>query len=125
MINFTEIPRSEIYTTHNNHYHDDARYFEIKRDQKPLCIYGVISHGHGVAETFWILNSFNKNVLNKTFFMQLSDHLFSLGFQEVYTWTRCKKLTNVFGHFNNFGIEKTDCPTWDNDTTKTWFRKVV
>lgn len=123
MFKFTELPKSEIYTTYNTHYHDDARYFKIDKEDKPLCIYGVLSRGDGIAEAFWVLNSFNKNVLTKTFFENLFNHLFSLDFKEIYTWTRCKKLTNVFGHYNNFGIEKIGCPAWDRDETKTWFMK--
>jgi len=125
MIEFAEVPKAQIYTTHNSHYHDDARYFKINRSNKPLCIYGVISHGEGAAEAFWVLDSFNKNVLSQTFFEKLFTHLFSLGFKEIYTWTRCKKLINIFGHYKNFGIEKIDFPTWDKDETKTWFMKRI
>ena len=122
---FEEIDKSEIYTTHNNHYRDDARYFRISKPNKILCIYGVLSHGDGIAEAFWILDSFNDNVLSKKFFTSLFNHLFSLGFKEIYTWTRCAKLTNVFRHFNNFGIDEITFPTWDNDETKTWFIKRI
>jgi hypothetical protein len=125
MIKFTEIPKSEIYTTYNTHYRDDARYFQIYKENKPLCIYGVLSRGEGVGEAFWVLNSFNKNVLTKKFFENLFNHLFSLDFKEIYTWTRCKKLTNVFCHYNKFGIEKIDFPYWDKDETKTWFLKRI
>ncbi len=125
MMTFAEIAKSEIYTRHNNHYHDEARYFEIHDADKPLCIYGVISHGEGIAEAFWILDSFNENVLNKRFFKELFGHLFSMDFKEIYTWTRCKKIINVFNHYKNIGIEEIDFPKWDNDVSKTWFRKRV
>lgn len=123
MIQFTEIPKSTIYAIHNNHYRDDAYYFQINKNGKQLCIYGVLDRENGIAEAFWILNSFDKKVLSKNFFKSLFNHSFKLGYKEIYTWTRCPKLINVFSHFKKFGIENIDHPSWDIDETKTWFMK--
>lgn len=125
MITFTEIPSEQIYTTHNEHYFDQARYFQICDGDKSLCIYGVVAHSKITGEAFWVLDSFNKDVLSKKFFKDLFEHLFSLGFKVIYTWTRCKKLTNVFSHYKNLGIEKIGTPSWDNDESKTWFMKRI
>lgn len=125
MITFEEIEKMEIYSHHNNHYHDDARYFSMMKDNNFLCICGIISRNKEIAEAFWILDSFSKKTLSKTFFHYLFNHLFSLGYKEIYTWTRCKKLINIFGHFSNFGIEEVHPPKWDNDDTKTWFMKRI
>lgn len=125
MINFQEIPKDEIYISHNNHYHDDARYFGITKNHIPMCIYGVISRSDKTSEAFWILDSFSKKVLTKEFFQHLFNHLFSLGYEKVYTWTRCKKLINVFDHFKKLGIERSECPAWDCDESKTWFMKRI
>lgn len=125
MITFQEIEKMEIYTLHNNHYHEDARYFNVLKTNKFLCIYGLVSRTEEVCEAFWILDSFSKKTLSKTFFHYLFNHLFSLGFKEFYTWTRCNKLINIFGHFSNFGIEEVHAPMWDRDETKTWFMKRI
>jgi hypothetical protein len=125
MITFNEIPKEQIYNSHNNHYHDDARYFQITDDDKPLCIYGIISHGDGIAEAFWILDSFSKNVISKKFFKEFFAHLFTHDFKEIYTWTRCKKIINVFRHYKSIGIEEVIFPIWDRDETKTWFMKRI
>jgi len=125
MITFEEIEKMEIYTNHNNHYHDDARYFNVVKNNKFLCIYGLISREQDVGEAFWILDTFSKRVLSKTFFYYLFNHLFSLGYKEIYTWTRCKKLINIFVYFSNFGIEEVSPPKWDSDETKTWFMRRI
>ncbi len=123
MIQFKEIDKLEIYSSHNNHYDDNARYFKINKDGNPLCIYGVLTRENNIGEAFWILNSFNDRVLSKNFFNNLFKHCFSLGYKEIYTWTRCERLKSVFGHFKKFGIEEIEFPAWDSDETKTWFMK--
>ncbi len=123
MIAFQEIDKSEIYSSHNNHYDDNARYFKINKDNEPLCIYGVLTRDNNIGEAFWILDSFNDRVLSKKFFSHLFKHCFSLGYKEMYTWTRCERLKSVFSHFEKFGIEKIEFPSWDSDETKTWFMK--
>jgi hypothetical protein len=123
MIVFNEIDKSEVYTNYNSHYHDDATYYQISKNDVPLCIYGVLERGNGIAEAFWILNSFNKKVLSKSFFLHLFKHAFSLEYKSLYTWTRCPRLIKVFDHFDKFGIEKIDSPFWDDDQTKTWYLK--
>jgi hypothetical protein len=120
---FKEIDKSEIYTNHNNCYHDDADYYEIIKNDKPLCIYGVISRSDNIGEAFWIMDSFNDKVFCKNFFYSLFKHASSLKYKEIYTWTRCNRLINIFGKFNTFGIEKVASPKWDNDQTKTWFMR--
>lgn len=123
MITFEPMDRSEIYSSHNNHYDDNARYFKIFKDGQLLCIYGVLSRDENIGEAFWILDSFEGNVLSKKFFNYLFKHCFSLGYKQMYTWTRCDRLRSVFKRFEKFGIKKIDYPTWDNDESKTWFMK--
>lgn len=120
---FKEIDKSEIYTNHNNCYHDDASYYTISKNDKPLCIYGVISRADNIGEAFWIMDSFNDKVFCKNFFYSLFKHASYLKYKEIYTWTRCSRLINVFGKFGSFGIEKVASPTWDSDPTKTWFMR--
>lgn len=122
---FEEINKSEIYNKHNHCFHEDATYFNIMKGDQLLCIYGIIPHTDDMAEAFWITESFHNKVFCKRFFHSLFNHLFSLGYKEIYTWTRCKKLIEVFGHFRNMGIQKSDCPKWDNDETKVWFMKRI
>lgn len=123
MITFEEIDKLEIYSSHNNHYDDNARYFKIFKDDQLLCIYGVLSRDENIGEAFWILDSFEGNVLSKNFFNYLFKHCFSLGCKQIYTWTRCERLRSVFRRFEKLGIEKIDFPSWDNDESKTWFMK--
>lgn len=124
MITFEEIDKNDIYHTYNNHYFDDARYFNVIKNDKLLCIYGIRDRNYDILEAFWILPSFNKNILNKRLFNSLFNHCFSLGYKYIFTWSRCEKLINVFSHFSKFGIEKLSSPPpWDDDTTKTWFMK--
>lgn len=125
MMHFEEIDKSEIYEKYNNCYHEKAIYYNIKKGEQLLCIYGVIPRTNEIAEAFWITNSFHDKVFCKRFFHSLFKHLFSLGYKEIYTWTRCKKLVEVFGHFKNFGIIKSEVPYWDNDSTKVWFVKRI
>lgn len=125
MIQFTEISKEEIYNTHNEYYHDNARYFKISKPNKPLCIYGIVEHSKDIVEAFWVHTSFSRDVVSKTFFNKLFSHVFSLGFKVVFTWSRCPKLINIFGKYADFGIVKVPCPAWDKDETKTWFMKRI
>lgn len=123
MMIFKEIAKSEIYNKLNQYYHDDAVYYQISKKDIPLCIYGIIKRHDKIGEAFWIMDSFNGKVFSKNFFLCLFNHIFSLKYNEMYTWTRCKRLINIFSHFQEMGIEKVNCPQWDNDETKTWFVK--
>lgn len=123
MITFSKISKEQIYNTYNNHYCDDAIYYQIIKNDVPLCIYGILDRKNGIAEAFWILKSFNKKVLSKSFFLHLFKHAFSLKYKLLYTWTRCPRLIKVFDHFDKFGIEKINPPLWDDDQTKTWYLK--
>lgn len=125
MIEFKEISKDEIYNTNNDYYCDTARYFQITKPNKPLCIYGIIEHSQEIVEAFWVHNSFSRDVVSKTFFERLFSHVFSLGYKVVFTWSRCPKLINIFQKYNDFGIENIPCPSWDNDQTKTWFMKRI
>jgi hypothetical protein len=122
---FKEIDKSEIYTNHNNSYRDDATYYSIFKDDKYLCTYGILSRSENIGEAFWIVNSFNGKVFCKSFFYYLFKHASSLKYKEIYTWTRCERLINVFGKFGGFGIERVAPPEWDNDPSKTWFMKRI
>lgn len=125
MITFEEIDKSEVVDKYKNCFDEDVRYFKVIKGKCILCIYGLVSRGNKVIETFWVTESFHNRVFTKSFFVSLFKHAFSLGYTELYTWTRWEKLIDVFGHFKSFGIEKTECPPWDKDETKTWFIKRI
>lgn len=122
---FEQIDKSEIYENHNQNYYENAIYYNIKKGDKVLCKYGIIPYAHGFAEAFWILDSFDKNVLSKNFFSCLFGHTFSLGYKVICTWTRCNKLISVFEHYKRIGIEAMPSPFWDDDPTKFWFMKRI
>lgn len=122
---FEIIDKSEIYENYNQHYYENAIYYNIKKGDKVLCKYGIIPYDHGFAEAFWILDSFDKNVLSKNFFSSIFNHSFSLGYKVICTWTRCNKLISVFEHYKRIGIEAMPSPFWDDDPTKFWFMKRI
>jgi hypothetical protein len=125
MFHFQEIGKEIIYIMYNENYFDDARYFSITKNKKPVCIYGVITRSDDTAEVLWIVDSFRKDGFTKELFINLFNHFSALGFKRFYSWTRCKKLTNILNNFKKYGIEKTDYPFWDSDETKTWFMKRI
>lgn len=125
MMELVEIDKSEIYEKHNDFYFENAVYYNVVKDDKILCICGVLPIMDNVAEAFWVKNSFHKNVLSKRFFSSLFVNMFSLGYKVLFTWTRCKKLISIFEHYRGIGIEKVDAPAWDKDPTKTWFMKRI
>lgn len=125
MITFEEIDRHIIQKKYPNHFHEKARYFQAVKDKRNLCIYGLISYNENIGEAFLIMNSFVGKVFSKDYFISLFNHSFGLDFKEIYTWTKWAKLIRTFEHFKSFGIEKTTCPPWDNDETKTWFMKRI
>lgn len=122
---FEKIDKSIIYEIHNHCFFEEATYYNIIKGDQVLCIYGLFPRSSDISELFWITESFHDKVFSKTFFMSLIKHSFSLGYKEIYTWTRCEKLMMVLNHFNKLGIEKTSSPSWDSDETKVWFRKAI
>lgn len=125
MITFHEIDKQFIQDKYPKYFHEHGMYFRIIKDKCDLCIYGIIIYSENICESFWIMESFIKNAFTKEFFIALFKHLFGLGFKEIYTWTRCRKIIKTFKHFKAYGIEETTSPSWDGDSTKTWFVKRI
>ena len=137
-IHFIEVSPHEIIKNHPGYFHGQARYFKAMKDGKALCLYGVISRTEQTGEAFLMMKTFQGKVFTKGFFIALFAHVFSLGYKEVWTWTTWDRLIKLLGHFKKFGIEKTACPSWENEprlapaeagvdphSTKTWFLKRV
>lgn len=125
MFKFLEISSDIIFLMYNPSHFENARYFSITKNDKPVCIYGVIPRTDKVCEVLWIIPSFYENGFTKELFINMFEHFKSLGYEEAYTWTRCPKLSNILNHFKKLGVEKTECPDWDLDETKTWFKKRI
>lgn len=125
MITFQEIDKSEIKDKYPTYFHEKARYFNITKNNNNIGYYGIISYSNKVCEAFLMFKSFKGKVLSKGFFVSLFSHLFSLGYKEIYTWTKWDKLIRLFDHFSQFGICKTGCPEWDKDPTKTWYIRKI
>ncbi len=123
MMIFEELDKSEILNKYKSSFHEKARYFNVKKHDIYICIYGLINYTDKICECFWIMNSFKGKVFTKDFFIELFKHAFSLGYKEMYTWTEEPKIIKLFNRFGNFGIEKSDKPLWDMDDKKTWFIK--
>ena len=122
---FEEVDLSEIVNRYPSYAHDKARYFKITKDNKILCFYGIIVHADEIGEAFLMMKTFQGKVLTKEFFVGLFRHAFSLGYKEIYTWTKWHKLIRLFDRFRKFGIAQTDCPTWDLDNRQVWFLKRI
>ena len=123
---FEEVGMSGIMNSYPSYVHEQARYFKAIRNGKTLCFYGIIAHTDEVCEAFLMMKTFNGRVLSKGFFVCLFAHAFSLGYREVWTWTKWDRLIKLFTRFERFGIKKTGSPPWDNNSpTKTWFLKKV
>jgi len=137
MILFEEVDQSVIVNHYPSYVHGKARYFKIIKNNRTLCFYGVIAHtqetgeGRPPGEAFLMMKTFQGKVLSREFFEALFAHADSLGYKEIWTWTKWEKLAKLFRHFKRFGIETTGCPPWDNKSkldprqTKTWFIKKV
>jgi hypothetical protein len=123
MITFHEISVTEIKDKYPSYFHKQARYFNILKSNNNIGYYGVISYNDKICEAFLMFKSFKGKVLSRDFFIFLFEHLSSLGYKEVYTWTKWDRLIKLFSHFEKFGVCKTACPAWDTDPTKTWYIK--
>ena len=133
MFTYLETHPLEIREKYRHYYHEKARYFRIARNAIPVGYYGIIPYDDKTCEAFLMFKSFQGKVLSRDFFIALFNHSFSLGYKEIYTWTKWDRLIKLFGHFKKFGIEPTNCPPWDKDwldptkaggdpcETKTWF----
>jgi hypothetical protein len=132
-IYFVEVGALQIREHYPSYFHEKACYFKAMKDGKTLCLYGIISRSETTGEAFLMMKTFNgiegrpPKVLSKGFFVSLFAHVFSLGYKEIYTWTKWERLKKLFCHFKRFGIETTSCPPWgkDSDPTKTWFIKRI
>lgn len=118
---FEEVNSEEIKESYPKYFHPNARYFQVMKDNDFLCYYGIIDHKDLKCEAFWILSSFNGRVITRNLINSLMNHILSLGFKEIYTWSAWERVIRIFSHLKKIGIEKSDCPFWDKDPTKSWF----
>jgi hypothetical protein len=123
LIEFKEIQPLFIFCNYPKYWRPTGRYFQIIKNNKVLCYYGIVERIKGVAEAFLLMDTINGRVFNKSFFQSLFSHAFSLNYEKLYTWTQWGKLIQVLSRFKKIGIEKVPPPAWDSDTTKTWFLK--
>jgi hypothetical protein len=151
-INFVEINKEEIRKTYPASFHEKARYFKAMRNGQALCFYGIIDQTDDqtclnhesldACEAFLLMGTFQGRVLSKGFFLSLFHHLFSLGYRQVWTWTKWERLIKLLTRFEKLGIEQAQCPPWDTEPvaplptvgllpkvgphhTKTWFIKRI
>jgi len=124
-IYFVEVGALQIREHYPSYFHEKARYFKAIKNGKTLCLYGIISWSETTGEAFLMMRTFKGKVLSKEFFMALFAHAFSLGYKEVWTWTRWDRLIKLFARFGVLGITKTDSPFWDETPLKTWFVKKI
>jgi hypothetical protein len=131
---FVEIGKSEIKRHYPCYFHDQACYFKAEKNSKTLGCYGIISRTNGqnqpnAGEAFLMMKTLNSEVLSKGFFISLFIHMFSLGYSELWTWTKGDRLARLLGRFKDFGIERARCPPWDDeakiDPAKKWFVKTI
>jgi hypothetical protein len=140
---FIEVNKEEIRKTYPAYYHEQARYFKAKKKGQTLCFYGIIHRTKVSCEAFLMMGTFQGRVLSKGFFLALFHHLFSLGYREIWTWTKWDRLIRLLARFEKLGIQEAECPPWDIEAkvaplprvgslsqvdrcqTKTWFIKRI
>jgi hypothetical protein len=120
-MNFEEVNPQEIKESYPKYFHENARYFQVMKNDDFLCYYGIINYEDQKCETFWILSSFNGHVITRGMILSLMNHILSLGFKEIYTWSAWERVIRIFDRLKKFKIEKTGAPFWDKDPSKTWF----
>jgi hypothetical protein len=141
-INFIEVNKDEIRKIYPSYFHEQARYFKVMRNGQALCFYGIIDQTDDQArldacEAFLMMGTFQGRVLSKGFFLSLFRHLFSLGYKEIWTWTKWDRLINLLARFEKLGIQQAEYPPWDTEAkigplpnvgprqAKTWFIKRI
>lgn len=89
-----------------------------------MCFYGVVGYTNNECEAFLALDSFKGKVLTKEFFINLFEHLETLQYKSIYTWTVRNVWRNVL---NAFGWENTSPPYWhpDCDPSIMWLVKRI
>lgn len=122
-LEFKEIQPLFISIMDNKNFFPDATYFVAKKNGFPLFYYGIINRGKKIGEAFLIFRLFQGKVLTKQVFNDLFKHLFSLGYEKLYTYTTTSKWVKLFKHFKKIGINEVSAPEWDRDSNKTWFLK--
>lgn len=130
-IRFQKLSPEYVRQNHPRYYGEDITCFLILKDDTPAGLYGLIDRGvdpttkEREAEAFLtIFPAFRFRVLGKSFFLNLFDHAFTSGFQNVYTWTYLTSWKNLFQRFESLGIHRLKTPpSWDPDSSKFWFVK--
>lgn len=123
----SEIKQHEIKRDFPHLFHKDAQYFSIVKNEDNCGIYGIIDREDNVAETFMtIFKQYRYLILNKGSIDLFMNYPFSHGFKEVWTWTAWKSWIKLLKRFSAEGVEFQSIPPhWDNDLSKTWFRKEI
>jgi hypothetical protein len=125
MITFKAIDLQEIKEDFPHLFRTDTRYFFIMKDAEKAGIYGIIDRGYSRAETLMtVFEGYRYKIINKATIDFMMNHPFSLGFHEVWTWTRLQSWIKLLKRFESCGVEPQLLPpSWDNDLTKIWFRQ--
>lgn len=125
MIQFKAIDPQEIKERFPKFYREDAQYSSILKNGTNAGIYGIIDRGHSIAETFMtVFEGYRYKIIHKTSIDFMMNHPFSLGFHEVWTWTRWQSWIKLLKRFEFQGVEcQLMPPSWDDDWTKVWFRQ--
>ena len=125
MILFEEVDQSVIVNHYPSYVHGKARYFKIIKNNKTLCFYGVIAHTQETGEAFLMMKTFNgvegrpPKVLSKGFFVALFAHAFSLGYKELWMWTKWDRLIKLVVHFAAVGRKRTEPTFSDKRVSRT------
>lgn len=124
-IHFKAIDPQEIKERFSDYFWEKTTYFLIQSDGEEAALYGIIHRGNKTGDAFLtVFERHRYKLLNKKTLNDLFNHPFSLGFTEVWTWTRLQSWIKLLKRIE--GVEfRLIPPSWDNDFTKIWFRKRI
>lgn len=127
MTQFKAIDPQEIKEGFPKLYREDTQYYSILKNGETSGIYGIIDRGNSIAETFMtVFEGYKYLVINKNSLFYMMSQPFSLGFKDIWTWTRWQSWIKLLQRFENEGVNpQLMPPSWDDDFTKIWFRKRI
>lgn len=122
---FKSVDPQEIKESFPDYFWENAIYFMIQNDGEDAGLYGIIPRGNKTGDAFLtVFESYSYKLINKKTLNELFNHPFSLGFTEVWTWTRLQSWIKLLKRIEGVEFQLIP-PSWDNDFTKIWFRKRI
>lgn len=125
-IDLLEIDVSYIKDFFPHLYHAETKYFSIVKNENHTGIYGIVDRKKGKCEVFLtIFKNFRNKTLNKYLIHDMIVKPIQYGYREIWTWTKLRSWQILLEHFSKEGVNKSNLPPWDQDSSKIWYKKKV